>query len=133
MAEFVNLSQALTHSMGRIEGAKEDITVGDYLDVIDSSWAIGRLFTQLKLYFNGKGWVNDEVAKGMIKQFDRETLASIQKICYDILDKLQNPKNDPVSESLGYRPSTEELQETALKAAPLGGHHIDRSIKSIIR
>lgn len=143
MVEFQNLSQALDHTMGRVEGAKEDVTVGDYLDVIDSSWAIGRLFTQLKLYFSGKGWVNEDVAKGMIKGFDRETLAEIQKICSDILLKLQHPEQtyrneveDPMMDIKGFediQPSTKDFHKAAKEAAPLGGHHIDHSISSLIK
>ena len=141
MVEFNNLSEALKHSAGHIEGAKNDFTVGDYLDVIDSSSWLGRVYTQLKLYFSGKGWVNESAAQEKIRDLDRETLASIQNICMEVIEKLSNPeatfRDSPdfneIPEMLGLKISKKEIHQTAKEAANVGELHIDKSIKSIVK
>lgn len=126
MVKFDNIQQALDYSIGTIEGASEELTVRDYLKVVNSSTAIGRLFTQLKLLYNGKGWVNDKVATGMLQSQKLETLMSIQSLCDQILDPSKTPGNGSARGPESQRP----LKVTS-KDPLLGSQAKDRSEKSM--
>jgi len=132
MPQFSNIQEALNFPLGQIEGAKSKVTIGDYLDIIDSSNAFRRLLTQFSLYFSGKGWVNQAKAQKMIKTVDLETLNSVTNICKRIITRLSETKlvqRDPI----GLKLSKKEEQAVLRGIESLGDHHIDSSIQTVIK
>jgi hypothetical protein len=143
MTEFHNIQETLRYSLGTLEGAENDLKVGDYLEVVDSSWFLGRLVTQLKLYFEGKGWVNENSAGALLHKMEPERLASIDKLCNTIIHIGDHPEQyaqqdedaqHEVSEMLGIEPSeADRTERLKSKLEHLLGDNTDRSIQTLMR
>lgn len=132
MATFHNIQEALNYPLGHIKGAKVEVTIGDYLDVIDSSNPFTRLLTQLSLYFSGKGWITQAKAQEMIKSVDLETLNSITNICKKIINRLSEV-NLNHRDTIGFKLSKIDELAVLKGIKSLGDHHIDSSIQTVIQ
>ncbi|ADI38761.1 putative uncharacterized protein [Waddlia chondrophila 2032/99] len=132
MVNFQNIQEALNFPLGQIKGAKVEVTIGDYLDVIDSSNAFTRLLTQVSLYIQGKGWITQATAEEMIKSVDLETLNAITNICKKVITRLSEV-NLMKKDSIGFKLSKVDEQTVLKGIKSLGDHHIDRSVQTVIQ
>src|SRR5690242_15732804 len=87
MAELTIKSDILKTKVGKIDGAKEAITINDYLRIASSTSFFGRLFTLLDLYFiQKKGWLNTENAEKIMGRINYSDLIKISQSCQNILN-----------------------------------------------
>lgn len=81
-------SDFLKTKLGRV-GGKKAITVEDYANYKKAGF-IGRFFTNLSLFFHGKGWIDKKSEDNLFAKTDFETLVKVK----DQIEKILSPETE---------------------------------------
>lgn len=91
-SKLLTLEDVQNFSLGKVKGAKNNLQIRDCVQTLQSTTGLGRLWTKLKLRIQGKGWVNKNTTRQMVKELDWQNLEKINQTCHkqlDILTKLK--------------------------------------------